>query len=88
MTLNMLRPCRLNPKLSAYCLLKGEFSYNYIPLAPLGSKIIVHDSHDRRQSRAPHGYYGWLIDLAIEYYRCLKVYNPKTRAVAVAFTFY
>ena len=38
MTLNLVRPCRFNPKLSAYESLEGSFSYNRTPLAPLGSK--------------------------------------------------
>ena len=88
MTLNMLRPCRLNPKMSAYCSLEGEFSYNHTPLAPLGAKIIAHDSNDTRKSWAPHGHYVWLIGPALEHYRCLKVCNPKTKAVSIAHTFH
>ena len=34
MTLNMLRPSRLNPKISAYTQLSGAFDYNKIPLSP------------------------------------------------------
>lgn len=34
MTLNMLRPCRTNPKLSAYTALEGEFNFERTPLAP------------------------------------------------------
>ena len=45
MILNMLRPYQLKPKLSAYCTLEGKFSYNYTPLAPLGSKVIAYDSN-------------------------------------------
>lgn len=35
-TLNLVRPCRVNPKLSACKALKGSCSCNYAPLAPLG----------------------------------------------------
>ena len=34
MTLNMLRASRINPKLSAYSYLFGEFDFNATPLAP------------------------------------------------------
>ena len=33
-TLNLLRPSRINPKLSAYEFLNGIFDYNKTPLAP------------------------------------------------------
>ena len=33
-TLNLLRPSRINPKLSAYEILNGVFDYNKTPLAP------------------------------------------------------
>ena len=44
LTLNLVRPCRYNPKLSAYEALEGNFSYNHTPLVPLGSKVIAHDT--------------------------------------------
>ena len=33
-TLNLLRPSRLNPKLSAYAQLNGKFDYNRTPMHP------------------------------------------------------
>lgn len=41
-TLNLLRQSRINPKLSAYAQLNGEFNFNATPLAPPGTKVIVH----------------------------------------------
>ena len=41
-TLNLLRPSRINPKLSAYAQLNGAFDYNATPLAPPGTKVIIH----------------------------------------------
>jgi len=87
-TLNLVRPCRYNPKLSAYEALEGSFSYNRTPLAPLGAKIIAHDTPQQRASWAPHGHYGWLIGPAMEHYRCFTVYNPKTRKSSVVNTFH
>ena len=37
LTLNLLRPSRLNPKLSAYAQLEGAFDFNRTPLAPPGT---------------------------------------------------
>ena len=43
LTLNLVRPCQYNPKLSAYEALEGNFSYNHILLALLEAKVIAHD---------------------------------------------
>ncbi len=43
-TLNMLRPSRLNPHLSAYNQLFGKFNINRTPSAPLGTKVIAYQA--------------------------------------------
>ena len=43
LTLNLLRLSQINPKLSAYANLHGAFDFNRTPLAPPGTKIIIHD---------------------------------------------
>ena len=87
MTLNMLRPCRFNPKMSAYTALEGEFDYNSTPLAPLGSKVIAFKPPGVRQTWAPHGTLAWTIGPASNHYRCISVYVPKTNATITADTF-
>ena len=47
-TLNLLRPARLNPRLSAEAYLNGAFDYNKTPLAPPGTKVLVHKTPDKR----------------------------------------
>ena len=63
MTLNILRPSQINPKLSAYNQVWGNFDFNKTPLAPPGCKVVVHESADKRDSFGYHGkegfYYGW-----------------------------
>ena len=54
-TLNLLRPARINPRLSAYEFLNGVFDYNKTPLAPPGTKVLVHDAPSNRKTWAPHG---------------------------------
>jgi hypothetical protein len=41
-TLNMLRPCTTNPLLSTYEALKGMFSFNRTPMAPIGTEVMIH----------------------------------------------
>jgi hypothetical protein len=48
MTLNMLRPCRYNPNISAYTAIHGIFDYNKTPLIPLGTQVIIHEKADKR----------------------------------------
>ena len=48
-TLNMLRPCRMNPKLSAHEALEGSFSFDATPLAPPGNKTYIHVKPNRRE---------------------------------------
>lgn len=78
MTLNMLRASRLHPEISAYMELEGAFDYNATPLAPPGSKVVVHEKSQVRRTWAPHGVDGWYVGPAMQHYRCFKVYIAKT----------
>ena len=87
MTLNMLRPCRMNPRMSAYTALEGEYNYLKNPLTPLGAKVIAFSHPNNRTTWAPHGQYGWTIGPAMDHYRCIKIYVPKTNGIITADTF-
>jgi hypothetical protein len=47
-TINLLRNARVNPKLSAYSYIYGEFNFRATPLAPPGTKVVAHISPDKR----------------------------------------
>ena len=79
-TINLLRNARANPKLSAYSYLHGPFDFNRTPLAPPGTKVLVHSKPSNRASWDPHGIEGWFIGPSMEHYRCVKCYMPKTFA--------
>ena len=80
LTLNLLRPSRLNPKLSAYAQLEGAFDFNRTPLAPPGTRVIVHEKPNQRRTWAPHGIDGWYIGPALDHYQCYRVWIPSTHA--------
>ena len=80
LTLNLLRASRLNPKLSAWAYLFGEFNYMKTPLAPPGTKCLVHLKPNQRGTWAPNGEEGWTVGYCPDHYRCIKVYFPKTRS--------
>ncbi len=49
LTLNLMRQSRLNPRLSAEAQLNGAFDFNKTPLAPPGTRVIVHEKLIVRQ---------------------------------------
>jgi hypothetical protein len=78
-TLNRLRTSRINPKLSAATYIYGQYDFNRAPMAPPGTRIIAHETPNRRRTWAPHGQDGWYIEPALEHNRCYTVYITKTR---------
>jgi hypothetical protein len=86
MTLNMLRTSRINPKLSAATHIFGQHDYNRARMAPPGTRIISHETPERRQTWAPHGQDGWYTGPALEHYRCYTVYITKTRSSRIVET--
>jgi hypothetical protein len=85
-TLNLLRQSNMHPQLSAHTHLNGVFDFNKTPLAPLGTKAIVHEKPNQRGTWAIHGQAGWYVGHAPEHYRCYKVYVNSTRASRISDT--
>ena len=46
LTVNLLRNSRVNPSLSAWAYLFGNHDFNRVPLAPPGTKVIIHIKPD------------------------------------------
>ena len=86
LTLNLLRPARLNPKLSAYAFLNGAFNYMATPLAPPGIRVEIHEKPNNRPSFGYHSTSGYYIGPAINHYRCYRVYIPTTAHERIADT--
>jgi hypothetical protein len=85
-TLNMLITSRINPKLSAATHIYGQYDFNRTPMAPPGTRIIAHETQNRRRTWAPHGQDWWYIGPALEHYRCYTVYITKNRGERVVET--
>jgi hypothetical protein len=87
-TLNKLRRSRINPKLSAYTQIFGVFDYNRTPLAPISTKIVVHQRTTQQgcTTIADHGIIGWSIGPAMNHYQRWTFYIPKTRGTRVSDT--
>lgn len=75
----MLRRSRINPKMSAYTQLFGEFDYSRTPLAPLGTKAFVHERTGQRSSHGDHGKVGYVIGPSPQHYQHINFFIPTTR---------
>ena len=85
-TLNMMRRCTMNPRISADTFLNGVHDYNKEPMAPPGTKVLVFEIPAQRRTWEPHGQDGWYVGTAPNHYRCHTVYVPKTRATRISKT--
>eukprot|EP00978_Attheya_sp_CCMP212_P005327 scaffold11894_cov53-Attheya_sp.AAC.5 len=67
-SLNLLRGSCLNPKLSAYAQVHGAFDFNRTPLAPPGTKVLIHEKPDVLASWAAYAVDGWYVGPALLHY--------------------
>jgi hypothetical protein len=77
---------RMNPKLSAYAQVHGAFAFNRTPLAPPGTKVLVHEKPDVHGTWSPYAVEGWYVGPATNHYRCYKVWIKETSAKRIADT--
>lgn len=73
-----MRTARVNPKLSSYAYLFGNFNFNKTPLAPPGTKVLIRKKNKVQGSWDYHRVEGWYMGPSLDHYRCLKCYNPDT----------
>ncbi len=85
-TLNLLRPSRRNPNVSAYQILEGSFHFNRTPMAPPGTQVVIHEKPQQRKTWDPHGIDGWYLGPALDHYRCYRVFAVKTKAERITDT--
>ena len=50
LTINLLRQATINPRMSAWEYYNGGFDYTATPLVPIGCKIIIHNTSNKRKS--------------------------------------
>ena len=48
LTINLMRQATLNPRISAWEYYNGAFNYTATPLRPIGCKIIIHTTSNKR----------------------------------------
>jgi len=85
-TLNLLRGSRINPRLSAWAQLYGPFDFNRTPIAPPGTRVIIHEKPHIQCTWAPHGIDGWYLGPTLHSYHCYTVWANDTKAQRITDT--
>jgi hypothetical protein len=62
--LNMMRPCCLNPLLSAHKALEGTFLFDAMPMTPLGTEVLIHQKPSRCKTWGYHATKVWYLSHA------------------------
>ena len=84
LTLNCMRSSRVHPLLSAWEALCGKFDVMATPIAPLGMKVLVHDTPEKRGTWQVHGSAGFYIGRALHHYRCHTIWMIESRATRIS----
>ena len=87
-TCNILRRSRITPDISAYEQLHGtKYNWNAHPMAPPGTRAVIHSSPLTRTSWGPRGIDAWYCGPSANHYRCNHFYVPDTRAMRISGSF-
>ena len=87
-TLNIMRTSRQNNTMSAYeDYHHHKFDWNKTPIAPLGTKSLTFKDPDDRAAWQPHGVDTWYTGPAMDHYRLLTFFDPRTGGDLTAGTF-
>ena len=86
LSLNLLRSSRINPNLSAWAQVHGTFDFNRTPLAPPGTRVLIHEPSTVRDTWAPHAVEGWYVGPALQHYRCYTIWADATSSQRIANT--
>jgi hypothetical protein len=84
LTLNLMRESPASSTMSAFESLCGKFDVNATPIAPLGMKVLVHDTPENRGTWQAHGKPGFYTGRALQHYRCHTVWMSDSRATRIS----
>ena len=81
-TLNLLRSSRVNPSVSAYSYLYGQYDFKNTP----GTFVIVHEKIGDCTSWVHHGTPRWYVGPSLDHYICIQRYMPTTGIISITDT--
>ena len=84
LSVNIVRPHRMNPKLSAWAACEGEFFFDHTPIAPPGSSMLMHVKPNERASWAPNAKKAWYVGPCLKHYRSFRGVLPSTKGERVS----
>jgi hypothetical protein len=79
-----MRASRTNPNMLAYEAIHGPYNWNRFPLAPLGCKAIIYESHEAQGSWGTWDTDAWYLGPSLDHYRCNQYFVPKTQAYRIS----
>ena len=82
----MLRGSIINPELSAYQKIWGDFDYNTTPLAPPVCLAVIYDAPEDQPTWSNHGTIGYYIGPAENHYHNYRIYIPTTGGTIIGST--
>eukprot|EP00804_Cyclotella_cryptica_P028165 CCRYP_011030-RA/>CCRYP_011030-RA protein AED:0.16 eAED:0.16 QI:0/0/0/1/0.25/0/5/0/1115 len=83
-TLNLLRVSRVNPKLSAYAILDGQFNFNKTPLAPVGTRALILLDPNTQKTWQNHALDAWYVGPAKNHCRNYRFFIPSTKGYRIS----
>ena len=82
-----MRPSRINPSLSAYHILFGNFNYLSTPMRPPGIRCEIHEKPKQQRSWVSHSTTGWYVGPSMEHYcSCYRIFIPSTGKIRIGDT--
>ena len=78
LSVNIVRPSRQNPRLSAWATMEGEFHFDATPIAPPGSKMYIHDKPGKRKTFGMNAMPAWYLGPCFKHYRTFRGIVPST----------
>ena len=86
LTINLLLQATLNPSMSTWGYFNSAFDYTATPLGPIGCKIIIHTTSNKRKSWDHRGLEGFSERPALHHYRCVQAIGSKTKSLIITDT--
>ena len=72
LAIKLLWQATLKPSMSAWEYFNGAFDYTATPLGPVGSKLVIHTTSNKRKSWDQRGREGFSVGPVIHHYCCIQ----------------
>ena len=84
LAVNIVRPHRQNPRLSAWAAMEGEYFFEATPIAPPGSAMLMQVKPGERPSWGHNAKKAWYVGPCFKHYRSFKGALPSTKGERIS----